>query len=296
MLAISIAHLSLIRLRFTDPDRERPYSVPFGIKFRGDRRAAARRRSACCSPASGSSRSSPCTAAPSTSAAAGCSSASSPTSSTAALVEGISLTDRVTVPEQALQKQAPDVELESVLVPVFGEGLDDEIVSHRRAARRLRSAPRREPPAARAPLRDQAAADGPARRAAAAASASPRREQALARAMEIAEEYPSVEVDGELGARRAASARRSSSRRASAASRRSSSAASRRRRIRGGAVLGGVRGAKPAEVGPITEYVLRHAPCRVLLTAPPEPESEPLPSCRRRRLAAAGNKIAACRS
>ena len=48
-------------------------------------------------------------------------------------------------------------------------------------------------------------------------------------------------------------------------------------RIRGGAVLGGVRGAKPAEVGPVTEYVLRHAPCRVLLTAPPELAVEPLP-------------------
>ena len=35
MLAISIAHLSLIRLRFTDPDRERPYSVPFGVRIRG---------------------------------------------------------------------------------------------------------------------------------------------------------------------------------------------------------------------------------------------------------------------
>ena len=44
------------------------------------------------------------------------------------LVEGYSLTDRVTVPEQALRKQLPDVELASVLVPVFGEGLDDEIV------------------------------------------------------------------------------------------------------------------------------------------------------------------------
>ena len=32
---------------------------------------------------------------------------------------------------------------------------------------------------------------------------------------------------------------------------------------------GGVRGAKPAEIGPVSEYVLKHAPCRVLLTAPP---------------------------
>ena len=41
-------------------------------------------------------------------------------------------------------------------------------------------------------------------------------------------------------------------------------------------MLGGVRGAKPAEIGPTTEYVLRNAPCRVLLTAPPEPELEPI--------------------
>jgi APA family basic amino acid/polyamine antiporter len=39
-------------------------------------------------------------------------------------------------------------------------------------------------------------------------------------------------------------------------------------RIRGGAVLGGLGGARPAEIGPVTEYVLRRAPCRVLITAP----------------------------
>jgi APA family basic amino acid/polyamine antiporter len=39
-------------------------------------------------------------------------------------------------------------------------------------------------------------------------------------------------------------------------------------RIRGGAIFGGVGGARPAEIGPITEYVLRRAPCRVLVTAP----------------------------
>ena len=39
-------------------------------------------------------------------------------------------------------------------------------------------------------------------------------------------------------------------------------------RIRGGAILGGVGGARPAEIGPVTEYVLRRAPCRVLVTAP----------------------------
>ena len=41
-------------------------------------------------------------------------------------------------------------------------------------------------------------------------------------------------------------------------------------RIRGGAILGGIGGTRPDEIGPVTEYVLRKAPCRVLLTAPPE--------------------------
>jgi basic amino acid/polyamine antiporter, APA family len=49
-------------------------------------------------------------------------------------------------------------------------------------------------------------------------------------------------------------------------------------RIRGGATLGGIGAAKPEEIGAATEYVLMKAPCRVLLTAPPEaaePEPEP---------------------
>jgi APA family basic amino acid/polyamine antiporter len=39
-------------------------------------------------------------------------------------------------------------------------------------------------------------------------------------------------------------------------------------RIKGGAILGGVGGSRPAEIGPVTEYVLRRAPCRVVVTAP----------------------------
>jgi APA family basic amino acid/polyamine antiporter len=42
-------------------------------------------------------------------------------------------------------------------------------------------------------------------------------------------------------------------------------------RVRGGAMLGGRGGSRPPEIGEVTEYVLRKAPCRVLLTAPPEP-------------------------
>jgi APA family basic amino acid/polyamine antiporter len=49
-------------------------------------------------------------------------------------------------------------------------------------------------------------------------------------------------------------------------------------RIRGGARLGGIGAAKPAEIGAATEYVLKKAPCRVLLTAPPEAAPEPEPA------------------
>ena len=39
------------------------------------------------------------------------------------------LTERVVVPEQALKKRKTEVEYSSILVPVFGTALDDDIVS-----------------------------------------------------------------------------------------------------------------------------------------------------------------------
>ena len=39
--------------------------------------------------------------------------------------------------------------------------------------------------------------------------------------------------------------------------------------IRGGGMLGGVAGARPKELGEVTAYVLEKSPCRVLVTAPP---------------------------
>ena len=275
MLAISIAHLSLIRLRFTDPERERPYAVPFGIRVRG--------------------------ASVPLPAIVGLALTTLGMTSIVLLhggalavgggwmlfglvayfvyrrvIEGIPLTERVTVPERALQKQLPDVELASVLVPIFGEGLDDEIVS---TAGRLadsnplpgQSRPRLELLyVIKLPLTLPLDAPPPRERLELA-------ERAIARALEVADEYPSVDGAGSWVAARSVGEA-------------IVEAARQRRveaiiiggepptRIRGGAVLGGVRGAKPAEIGPTTEYVLRHAPCRVLLTAPPEPQSDAEPA------------------
>jgi hypothetical protein len=38
--------------------------------------------------------------------------------------------------------------------------------------------------------------------------------------------------------------------------------------IKGGAVLGGIGGERPDQIGPVTEYVLKRASSRVLITAP----------------------------
>ncbi|MGH2942576.1 MAG: hypothetical protein ACRDLN_07380, partial [Solirubrobacteraceae bacterium] len=43
-------------------------------------------------------------------------------------------------------------------------------------------------------------------------------------------------------------------------------------RIRGGARLGGIGGPLDNFVGEATKYVVRKAPCRVILTAPPAQE------------------------
>ena len=247
LLAIFIAHLSLIRLRFTDPDRERPYSVPFGIPIRG-------------------------VAVPVPSliglALAGFGLVSIVFLHGGALyvgggwmlfglvsyfvyrrlVEGISLTDRVTVPEQALQKQLPDVELESILVPVFGEGLDDEIVSTAAKLAESENRPGKAKPrlellyVINLPLTIPLDAVPPPERLDAA-------ERALDRAMEVAEEYPSVEVD-----RSWVTGRSIGEAIVSQAQERAVEAivigGEPPTKIRGGAVLGGVRGDAPGRDRP----------------------------------------------
>ena len=94
-------------------------------------------------------------------------------------------------------------------------------------------------------------------------------ERALARACEIIDEYPGVEADSDFVLARnvgEAIVERAREHEVEAIIVGGEPPTT----IRGGAVLGGVRGSKPAEIGPISEYVLRHAPCRVLLTAPAE--------------------------
>jgi APA family basic amino acid/polyamine antiporter len=184
------------------------------------------------------------------------------------VVEGTTLTKRVTVPEEALRKEVREAEYGSILVPVFGSPLDDDIVG---TAGRLADAA--EEPGERAPkLEVIYVIDLPLTLPVDAPAPKERQEvaeAALRRAKEVGEEYETVEVETDIVRGRDVGA--------------AIVEEARRRdvevivmggepptRVRGGAVLGGVGGSRPPEVGPVTEYVLRKAPCRVLLTAPPE--------------------------
>jgi APA family basic amino acid/polyamine antiporter len=266
-LAITIAHLSVIRLRFSQPDRERPYRAPLNVTFR--------------------SRPVPVTAV--VGAVVGLAAwASVIVFHEEArylgggwmvfgvvgyvvyrrVVEGTSLTKQVMVPAEALTKQVPEVEYGNILVPVFGTELDDDIVGT--AGRLLDAAdqPGERPPRLEViyvmdlPLTVPLDAPPPPARLEAA-------ERALARARDIGEEYETSEVATDIVRARSAGAGI-----VQEARRRDVElivmGAEPPSKVRGGAILGGVGAARPPEIGEVTEYVLMKAPCRVLLTAPPE--------------------------
>jgi APA family basic amino acid/polyamine antiporter len=266
-LAIAIAHLSLVRLRWTQPERPRPFRVPFEIEVRGRLLPV-------------------------------------PAIAGAVLmlllwltvltlhgnarwvgggwmvfglvayvvyrrfVERTSLTKRVSVPEEALRKRVPELEYGDILVPVFGTKLDDDIVG---TAGRLADAadePGEQAPRLKViyvldlPLTVPLDAPPPPQRLREA-------QAALERAREVAEEYETVEVETALIPARSVGAGI-----VEEARKRDVEVivmgAEPPTRMRGGAVLGGIGGTRPPEVGEVTEYVLKKAPCRVLLTAPPE--------------------------
>jgi basic amino acid/polyamine antiporter, APA family len=267
LLAVTIAQISIVRLRITDPQRERPYEVPFNLRVGAHRLPL------------------PAILGALLSALAWVSVIFLHAEAVYVgggwmvfglvfyvvyrrLVEGTTLTKRVSVPEVSLKKQPAEVEYSSILVPVFGTELDDDIVG---TAGRLADAEVEE--GERAPqltvvyvaeLPLTVPLDSPLPTA-----VRERAKEALARAGEVGREYENVEVSTTLVPARFAGA--------------GIVEEARRRgaevivmggepptRVRGGAILGGIGAARPDEIGRVTEYVLKKAPCRVLLTAPPE--------------------------
>ena len=179
------------------------------------------------------------------------------------------LRKRFTIPEEALQ-EAVEAEFGSILVPVFGNDLDDDIVG---TAGRLAAdegeegeggaviealyvveVPLSPPLDARVPDEEIAAA-----------------KKAVARAKEVGEEYEGVTVATAMVRARAAGEAI-----VTEAKRRGVEAivlaAEKPTRMRGGKILGGRGRPRDRSVGETTRYVLEKAPCRVVLTAPPEGE------------------------
>ena len=264
-IAFTIAHVSVIRLRVTEPDAEREFRIPFDVAVRGHRLPL------------------PAIVAAVLTALAWLSVV---VYHDAALwvgggwmlfgltayviyrkgVAGTTLTRRIEVPAEALVKDTPDFEYGDILVPVFGTELDDDIVS---TAGRLADAadmPGEERPqieviyVVEMPLTVPLGSPPPDDARAAADSA-------LARATDVGSEYDTVDVNTAV-----VRARKVGAGIVEAARERNVEVivmgAEPPTAVRGGALFGGVGGSRLKEIGPVTEYVLRRAPCRVLVTAP----------------------------
>jgi APA family basic amino acid/polyamine antiporter len=276
MLAITIAQLSIIRLRVTQPDRPRPFRVPLDVNWRGARLPA------------------PAIFAALISALAFLSVLAYHEAARwvglawmafglifyvvyRKVVEGTTLTKRVSVTEKALTKQVAEVAFRNILVPIFGSKLDDDIVA---TAGRLAAAEQEDESGEgetqldliyviEIPLTLPLDAELPPEIEAEAW-------RALQRASDVGEEYEDVRVKAEV-----VRARKIGAGILEAARRHDSEAivigGEPPTRIKGGATLGGIGAAKPAEIGAATEYVLKKAPCQVLLTAPPETAPDGVP-------------------
>jgi basic amino acid/polyamine antiporter, APA family len=185
------------------------------------------------------------------------------------LTQGRSLTQRFTVPAEALQERV-EAEYGSILVPVFGVSLDDDIVG---TAGRL-AAERADETEGGAVLEALYVFEIPMSLPIDARVPDERVREAkrvLARAKQVGEEYERVEVaTAMVRGRSAGQAIVAEARRRGVEA--IVLAAEEPTRVRGGAILGGRGRARDRFVGETTRYVVEKAPCKVILTAPPAGE------------------------
>jgi APA family basic amino acid/polyamine antiporter len=181
--------------------------------------------------------------------------------------QGKPVLKRVTVPETALTRRAADVEFGSMLVPILGTPLDDDIMQ---TAGRL-AAEDADPEEGGAVIEALWIFEVPMALpldARVPEEELKRARAALKRAKAVGEEYTGVEV-----ATAVVRARRAGEAIVHEAKRRGVEAvvlaAEEPTRVGGGLRLGGKPGLHDAIVGETTRYVVNKAPCRVILTAPP---------------------------
>ena len=271
LLAFTIAHLSIIVSRNREPDRPRTYRVPFAVRVAGREVPV------------------PAAVGALASAAAWVSviifHAGARYVGLCWMAGGLilylvyrrtqdkSVLRRVTVPPEALRAEPREVsegEYGSVLVPVTGRPLDDDIVQ----TAALLVSPEHADDAAE----DQATIEAiwvfEMPMALPLDARIPEHEferarEALRRARVVGEEYAGVQVaTATVRGRRAGQVIVEEARRRGVEA--IVMAAEEPSRIRGGALLGGRGGPLESSVGDLTRYVTSKAPCRVILTAPPE--------------------------
>jgi APA family basic amino acid/polyamine antiporter len=271
LLGLTIAHLSIIVLRFREPERDRPYGMPLSIRVG---------RGSLPIPAVlgvllsfGAWVGVVVTHSGARYVGLGWMAAGLVLYVVYRLTQGKSLTQRVTVPAVALQREEVGASYGSILVPIFGNALDDDIVqtAGRLASEEVSDAddegggatieavwvfevPMALPIDARLPE-----------------AQLERARAALRRAKEVGEEYQGVQVQtATVRARRVGQAIVDEARRRGVEL--IVLAAEEPSRIRGGAMYGGRAGLENF-VGDVTKHVVNKAPCRVILTAPPSSET-----------------------
>jgi basic amino acid/polyamine antiporter, APA family len=281
LVGLTIAHLSIVKLRYKEPEGRRPYRIPLSVKVRGGDLPVLAVIGGVLSAAAwvglvvthGGAR----------------------WVGTAWLVGGVglylvyritqgkSVLRRVYVPEAALRGERHEAEYGSILVPLSGSPLDDDIIqtAGRLAAEEDVEAFEKDKGATiealwifEVPMSlpiDAALPDAQLKQARAA----------LARAKAVGEEYEGVEVaTATVRARRAGQAIVEEAKRRGVQA--VVLAAEEPSKIRGGALLGGRGGPLDDFVGESTKYVLSKAPCQVILTAPPASEAAVAPDARLR--------------
>ena len=267
MLAFTIAHLSICWLRYSESDRDRPYKVPLSIRFRGGELPLPAAFGALVSAAGWVAVM--VVHEPARYVGLGWMAVGIVLYVVYRRADETSLLRRVTVSPQILRaEQPPEQYYGSILVPLFGTELDEDIIQ---TAARLVSG---EPTDAAAidqatieavwifvipmslPL-DARLPDAQIKQA----------RQALARARAVGEEYAGVHVaTATVRTRRAGYAIVDEARRRGAEA--IVLGAEEPSLIRGGARLGGRGGPLENFVGDVTKYVVSKADCRVIVTAP----------------------------
>jgi APA family basic amino acid/polyamine antiporter len=284
MLAFTIAHVSVCRLRYREPDRDRPYSVPLSVRVRGRPLPVPAVLGALVSAAGWVAVM--VVHEPARYVGLGWMTAGLALYVIYRRADETSLLRRVTVAPEVLRAEPPqERDYASVLVPLFGTALDEDIVHT--AALLVSGEPT-----------DEAAIDAAtieavwifvipmslpldARLPEAQIKAA---RQALSRAKAVGEEYAGVQVaTATVRTRRAGYAIVDEARRRGVEA--IVLGAEEPSAIRGGASLGG-RGARLENfVGDVTKYVISKANCRVIVTAPAAGE---IAAERRAAAAAAG--------